>query len=278
MTNWFLIRYLYVNQIINLFSGYLQESSLECYHPSNLINTTLPNLPEDLFSPIGHWLDGKLTVCGNQNNCYQLQKFPDRFEWSLNYNPAAYIRQSTTKVLTSKLDWHLYSLDGRDIIIYDRMKQKSQVIKDAFEEYMEDLCAFITNDDTIHAITSENWYQCKRGQKCAKHEIELKFTKPECLKFAEDQVLVLDNDEAFLCHDLECELLEDYAHTKDASSQITELDEIPTVLGGNDVEVELIYLDKNGSIDEIKTAKNFLRNPRKQFAIILVPQSYFAEF
>ena len=98
------------------------------------------------------------------------------------------------------------------------------------------------------------------------------------MKLNDDQVLVLDNNEAFLCHDLACKHLEDYASNKDAFSQITVLDEIPTVLGGNDVEVELIYLDENGVIDEIKTAKNSARNPRKQFAVILVPQSYFAEF
>ena len=256
----------------------MQESSLECYHPSNLINATLPNLQEDLFSPIGQWLDGKLTVCGNQNNCYELQKYPDRFEWSLNYNPAAYIRQSTTKVLKSKLDWHLYSINGKDIIVYDRIKQKTEEIKHVFEEDIEDQCAFITDDDTIHAITSENWYICKRGQKCTKHEIEAKFTKPKCLKLNDDQVLVLDNNEAFLCHDLTCKHLEDYTSAKDAFSQITVLNEIPTVLGGNDVEVELIYLGENGVIDEIKIAKNSLRNPRKEFAIVLVPQSYYAEF
>ena len=232
----------------------------------------------ELTDLIGEWLDGKLIVCGYQDqqfHCYELHNNKNKWIWSPSNYPLPYIKSTTktSSIINSGLKLYVFKYGRKDIILFDRIGQISQNLT-VFDSPLYDHCSFMTYDNQINILSSQDWYQCVEMENCNKFELWPSVFHPSCQKISNDLILILDSHEIRICKDFMCNTLV-LRSMKYDFSQLTMLEGLPTILGGDTTSVELLYFNQDGSLSEIKTAIFSLKIARKNFEIIQVPESFF---
>ena len=281
--------------------------TVEIYHPSKTFVGKIPDLPKGLISPMGQFLDGNLYICGNlfqdQVNiepevCYVLEKpevnqltgsaSDDRkikqWAWNSTDDPKPYYDTTSGQISVLESGWHIYSINGEIITDFNRISSTVNKFGDIFEDPLQNHCSFMTSDDVINILGGNYWYQCNTmiendGMNCTKHEMNPKLYQPYCKKIFKsdlDLIIVWEDTNILLCHELDCSNpLGGGQSTKDATSQLTILEGKPTILGGTKTNVEQLTISDDLITYIITTAKNSLKIPRQNFAVILVPESFF---
>lgn len=258
----------------------------------------MPDLPQDLHKISGFWFDGKLIFCGltkstalNSMSCFLLYNSLSGLKWTPYSEALYYVRSASPTFIRPHSNWSLYVIgdtadSDKRVMIFNPITSFVATQR-AFGRNIGHHCTFMSDSTQINVINEDGiWFYTTVNDGTTNstwkfNYLQVNLKRHEC-KAIGDQVLIVDfstvPSRKFLCakSGFECHSIEiEFSARERLESKLATLNGIVHVLGGSETRVDQLGADGVTGDIKVTSAKNGLKGPRYQFAIVEVPESFF---